>query len=32
MNGMKDLMSDPEVMKRWMEDRWNEFDALPDDI
>lgn len=31
MNNMKQLMSDPEVMKRWMDGKRKEFDALPDD-
>jgi len=28
---MKELMSNPEAMKRWMDDKRKEFEALPDD-
>lgn len=31
MGKMQELMQDPDAMKRWMEDRRREFDALPDD-
>lgn len=31
MNEMKDLMSDPEAMKKWMESKRKEFEALPED-
>jgi len=29
MNRMKGLMTHPEAMKKWMEDKRNEFNALP---
>jgi predicted small metal-binding protein len=31
MNEMKDLMSDPGAMKKWMESKREEFEALPED-
>ena len=31
MKEMKELMSNPEAMKRWMDDKRKEFEALPDD-
>jgi hypothetical protein len=31
MNGMRELMSDPEAMKNWMEGKRKEFEALPED-
>ena len=31
MKGIMELMSDPEAMKRWMEDKRKEFEALPED-
>jgi len=31
MNGMGELMSDPEAMKKWLEDKRVEFEALSDD-
>jgi len=31
MNGMKGLMSNPEAMKKWMEAKRKEFEALPAD-
>jgi hypothetical protein len=31
MNGMKELMNDPQAMKNWMEDKRMEFEALPED-
>jgi len=31
MNSMKTLMSDPEAMKKWMEDKRREFETLPGD-
>ena len=31
MNDMKELMSDPESMKKWMEDKRKEFEALPEE-
>jgi hypothetical protein len=30
MKEMKELMSDPETMKEWMEKKKKEFDALPE--
>ncbi len=30
MNNMKALMNDPAGMKKWMDDREDEFEALPD--
>ncbi len=29
MEKMKELMSDPQAMKEWIEQRKNKFDALP---
>ena len=29
MNGMRELMNDPQAMKKWMEDKRKEFEALP---
>ena len=31
MNDMKEFMSDPESMKKWMEDKQKEFEALPEE-
>ena len=31
MNGMRELMNDPEAMKKWMEGKRKEFEALPED-
>ena len=31
MNDMKELMKDPEAMKKWFEGKKSEFDALPQD-
>lgn len=31
MNEMRALMSEPDAMKRWMEDRKKEFEATPQD-
>lgn len=31
MQAMRDLMSDPQAMSRWMEEKRAEFDALPQD-
>lgn len=31
MNGMKELMSNPEAMNKWMEGKRKEFEALPED-
>ena len=31
MNEMRDLMSGPDSMKDWMENKRNEFNALPED-
>ena len=31
MGEMKELMTDPEAMKNWMDNMKKEFDALPDD-
>ena len=31
MNGMRELMSDPQAMEKWMEDKRKEFEALPQD-
>jgi hypothetical protein len=31
MEQMNELMVDPEAMKKWMEDKQREFDALPED-
>lgn len=31
MNAMTELMQDPEVMKKWFEDKRNEFQALAED-
>lgn len=31
MNRMRELMQDPEEMKRWMEGRRKDFDALSED-
>ena len=31
MNGMKELMSNPKAMKKWMEDKRKEFDGLPEE-
>ncbi|MEM7392611.1 MAG: DUF1059 domain-containing protein [Verrucomicrobiota bacterium] len=30
MNRMRDLMQDPDAMKRWFAERKAEFDALPE--
>ena len=30
MDEMRMLMKDPNALQQWMEDRKNEFDALPD--
>lgn len=30
MNKMKEGMNDPEAMNKWMEERKNEFEALPE--
>ena len=32
MNGMRELMSDPEAMKKWMEGKRKEFEALPEQL
>ena len=29
MNEMQELMKEPEVMKKWFENKKNEFEALP---
>lgn len=31
MNAMRELMSNPEAMRKWMQDKRAEFEALPDD-
>jgi len=31
MNGMRELMSDPEAMKKWMEGKRKEFEVLAED-
>ncbi|MEZ5324851.1 MAG: hypothetical protein R3F19_07295 [Verrucomicrobiales bacterium] len=31
MGDMQELMQDPDAMTRWMEEKRNEFDALPDE-
>ena len=31
MKGIMKLMSDPEAMKRWMENKRKEFEALPEE-
>ena len=31
MNAMKTLMEKPEAMKEWLENKSQEFDALPED-
>jgi len=31
MKDMMELMKDPEAMKKWMESKQKEFDALPED-
>ena len=31
MEEMKELMTNPEAMKEWMENKQKEFDALPED-
>ncbi|VAX16295.1 hypothetical protein MNBD_NITROSPINAE02-1590 [hydrothermal vent metagenome] len=31
MKKMMEFMNDPEAMKKWMENRLKEFDALPED-
>jgi len=31
MEKMTELMKDPEQMQKWMEEKKNEFDALPED-
>ncbi|MEZ5278614.1 MAG: hypothetical protein R3F07_19690 [Opitutaceae bacterium] len=31
MADMQELMQNPDAMTRWMEEKRNEFDALPDD-
>ena len=31
MNEMRGLMSDPEAMKKWMADKREEFEALPEE-
>ena len=31
MNKMKDLMMDPDMMQKWMEDKKSEFNSLPED-
>jgi len=30
MNGMKELMTHPEAMKKWLDNKRKEFHALPD--
>ncbi len=31
MNGMREMMSDPNAMNKWMEEKRKEFEALPED-
>ena len=31
MNKMSELMKNPEAMQKWMDERKQEFDALPED-